>query len=68
MLESLASETSMLELMKLLLNTLYLWIAAHHCLGVFTYADFLNLFSVFFLLGVLLYNLCVLGLRPFAPY
>jgi hypothetical protein len=54
--------------MKLLLNTLYLWIAAHHCLGVFTYADFLNLFSVFFLLGVLLYNLCVLGLRPFAPY
>jgi len=34
------------ELRKLLINTLYLWIATHHSLSVFTYADFLNLFSV----------------------
>jgi hypothetical protein len=39
-------ETSMLELWKRLLNTLYVWIAAHHRLSVFTYAYFLNLFSV----------------------
>jgi hypothetical protein len=30
----------MLELRKRLLNTLYIWIAAHHSLSVFTYADF----------------------------
>jgi hypothetical protein len=39
-------ETSMLELRKCLLNTLYIWIAAHHSLSIFTYSDFLNLFSV----------------------
>jgi len=38
--------TSMLELRKRLLNTIYIWIAIHHSLSVFTYADFLNLFSV----------------------
>jgi hypothetical protein len=31
---------------KRLLNTLYTWIAVHHSLSVFTYADFLNLFYV----------------------
>jgi hypothetical protein len=35
-----------LELRKRLLNTIYIWIAIHHSLSVFTYADFLNLFSV----------------------
>jgi hypothetical protein len=39
-------ETSMLELRKCMLNMLYIWTAAHHSLSVFTYADFLNLFSV----------------------
>jgi hypothetical protein len=39
-------EASMLELRKRLLNTLYIWIAAHHSLSVFTYAGFLNLFFV----------------------
>jgi len=39
-------ETSMLELRKRLLNMLYIWIAAQHSLSMFTYADFLNLFSV----------------------
>jgi hypothetical protein len=39
-------ETSMVELRKRLLNTLYFWIAPHHSLSVFTYVDFLNLFSV----------------------
>jgi len=33
-------EISMLELRKRLLNTLYIWIAAHHSLSVVTYADF----------------------------
>jgi len=36
----------MVELRKRLLNTLYFWIAPHHSLSVFTYVDFLNLFSV----------------------
>jgi len=31
---------------KRLLNTLYIWIATHHSLSVFTYTDFLNLFSI----------------------
>lgn len=39
-------ETSMVELRKCLLNTLYIWLASQHSLNVFTYADFLNLFSV----------------------
>jgi hypothetical protein len=39
-------EISMVELKKRLLNTLYIWIAFHHSLNVFTYADFLNLFYV----------------------
>jgi hypothetical protein len=39
-------ETSMVELRKRLLNTLYIWIVPHHSLSVFTYVDFLNLFSV----------------------
>jgi hypothetical protein len=39
-------ETSMLELRKCLLNTLYIWIATHQSLSVFTFANFLNLFYV----------------------
>jgi len=39
-------ETSMVELRKRLLNTLYIWIASYHNLNVFTYANFLNLFYV----------------------
>jgi len=39
-------ETSMVELRKRLLNMLYIWIASHHNLNVFTYVDFLKLFSV----------------------
>jgi len=39
-------ETSMVELRKRLLNTLYIWIASHHSLNVFTYVDFLKLFYV----------------------
>jgi len=35
-----------MELGKRLLNTLYIWIASQQSLNVFTYADFLNLFSV----------------------
>jgi hypothetical protein len=38
-------ETLVLELRKILLNTLYIWIAAHHSLSVFTFANFLNLCS-----------------------
>jgi len=37
-------EISMVEIRKHLLDTLYIWIASHHCLNVFTYVDFLNLF------------------------
>jgi hypothetical protein len=29
-----------------LLNMLYIWISSHHSVNVFTYADFLNLFSI----------------------
>jgi hypothetical protein len=39
-------ETSMVELRKRLLNMLYIWIVSHHSVNVFTYANFLNLFSV----------------------
>jgi hypothetical protein len=39
-------ETSMVELRKRLLNTLFFWIAPHHCLSSFTYVEFLNLFSI----------------------
>jgi len=39
-------ETSMVELRKQLLNTLYIWIASHHSVNVFTYVDFLKLFYV----------------------
>jgi hypothetical protein len=39
-------ETFMVELKKRLLNTLYIWITSHHSLNVFTYVDFLKLFSV----------------------
>jgi hypothetical protein len=39
-------ETSMVDLRKRLLNTLYILIASHHSLNVFTYTDFLNLFYV----------------------
>jgi len=39
-------ETSMLELRKRLLSTLYIWIATHHNLSVFTNADFFNFFFV----------------------
>jgi hypothetical protein len=39
-------ETSMVELRKRLLNTLYFWIATHFSLSAFTYVEFLNLFSV----------------------
>jgi hypothetical protein len=39
-------ETPMVELRKQLLNTSYSWIAPHHSLSVFTFVDFLNLFSV----------------------
>jgi adenylate cyclase len=39
-------ETSMVELRKSVLNKLYIWIASHHSLNVFTYAEFLSLFSV----------------------
>jgi hypothetical protein len=39
-------ETSMVELRKCLLNTLYIWLASQHSFNMFTYADFLNLFSV----------------------
>jgi hypothetical protein len=39
-------ETSMVELWKQFLNTLYIWIASHYSSNVFTYVDFLKLFSV----------------------
>jgi hypothetical protein len=38
-------ETCMVKLRKRLFNTLYNWIVSHHSLIVFTYVDFLNLFS-----------------------
>jgi len=34
------------EMVEQTLNTLCIWIASHHSLNVFSYADFLNLFSV----------------------
>jgi len=39
-------ETSMVELSKRLLYMLYIWMSPHHSLNVFTYANFLNLFSI----------------------
>jgi len=39
-------ETSMVELRKRLLNTLYIWIESSHNLNVFPYVDFLKLFYV----------------------
>jgi hypothetical protein len=39
-------ETSMVELRKRLLNTLYFWIAPYLSLSACTYVEFLNLFSV----------------------
>jgi len=51
-----------------LLNTLYIWIVAHHSLSVFTYAGFFKFIFCSFLLGVLLYTSCVLGLRPSTLY
>jgi hypothetical protein len=39
-------ETLMVELSKHLLKTLYIWMSSHHNLNVFTYANFLNLFSI----------------------
>jgi len=39
-------ETSTVELRKRLLNTLYIWIASHHSLNVFTYVDYLKLSPV----------------------
>jgi len=45
-------ETSMVELRKQLFNMFYSWIASHHSLNVFTYVDFLNLFSVRPFLGL----------------
>jgi predicted metallo-beta-lactamase superfamily hydrolase len=35
-------ETSVTELRKIVFNTLYTWIAAHHSLLVSNFADFLN--------------------------
>jgi hypothetical protein len=40
-------ETSVVELQKHLLNTLYIWIASHHCLNVFTFR------------GTLVYSTCI---------
>jgi hypothetical protein len=59
----------MIELRKLMLNTLHLWIAAHHRLIVSTFADFLNLCSsLACYYGSSLYTLYVLGLRPSELY
>jgi hypothetical protein len=38
-------EISMIELRKFMLNTLHIWIVAHHILDVPSFVDFLNLFS-----------------------
>jgi len=40
-------ETSVLELRRNVLNTLYLWISAHHSLSCITFLEFLNLCSSF---------------------
>jgi hypothetical protein len=47
-------ETSMVELRKHLLNMLYIWIASHHNLNVFTYADFFFKNKNYFLFAPLL--------------
>jgi len=39
-------ETTMVELRKGWLTTLYSWIAPHHSLSVFTFVEFLNVFPV----------------------
>jgi len=49
----------MVELKKRLLNTLYIWIASHHSLNVFTYVDFLK-YSLFVpFRGSLVYLSCI---------
>jgi hypothetical protein len=39
-------ETTMVELRKGWLTTLYSWIAPHHSLSAFTFVEFLNVFHV----------------------
>jgi phage gp29-like protein len=58
-------ETSVIELQKTMFNTLYIWIFAHHSLLISSFAEFLNVFFIFFRLGVFLYAPCVLELHPF---
>jgi hypothetical protein len=68
-----AVETSVTELLKIMSNTFYTWISAHHRLLVSSFADFESFFFFFFfffgllpILGVLLYTSCVLTLCLFA--
>jgi hypothetical protein len=49
-------ETSMVELRKRVLNMLYIWIASHHSLNVFTYVDFLKIILCSSFLRILLYT------------
>jgi hypothetical protein len=59
-------ETSMVELRKRLLNTLYIWIASQHSLNVF-----MQIFLIYFMfvpIWTLLYTSCVLRLHPSVLY
>jgi hypothetical protein len=47
------------ELRKRLLNMLYIWIASHHSLNVFTSADFLISFLFILSKGTLVYFMCI---------
>jgi hypothetical protein len=58
----------MLELRKLMLNTLHIWIATHHSLNVSSFADFFEFIFFFLLLGVLLYTTYVLELQSYVLY
>jgi hypothetical protein len=57
-------ETSVIELRRIMFNTLYTWLLAHHSLLFSSFADFLNFCSYFFPgSGFPLYTYYVLGLR-----
>jgi hypothetical protein len=62
-----AVETSVTELLKIMFNTFYTWISAHHRLLVSSFADFESFFFFFFFFfcwsssnirGSLVYFLC----------
>lgn len=58
-------DTSVVELKKLIFNSLYTWIATHNSLIFSSSSDFMNFYSSFSIeQGILLYTSYVLGCAP----